>query len=154
MIFKPRQTRQTIDILLEINNKIIDRVKEVLFLGVIIDEHISWKPHISHVASKIAKSIGIVQGKFYLSKLALRTLYYSLVYPYLHYCITVWGSTYPSNLNRIILLQKRVIRIIDKKPFDAHADPIFKELMILKFESIYYFYLGKFMYLCIYVKQN
>ena len=147
MIFRPRQKRQTFDLDLDINNHKIDHVKEVVFLGVLLDEHLSWTPHISHIAGNISKSIGIINKScFYLSKFALRTLYYSLVYPFLQYCITVWDSTYSTNLNRIILLQKRIIRIIDKKAFDAHSNPIFKELKILKFESIYLFHLGKFMY--------
>ena len=105
------------------------RVKEVTFLGVILDENLSWKPHISHVAGKISKSVGIIgRSSPCLSKLALKTLYYSLVYPYFQCCIMVWGSTYPSNLNRLILLQKcsvRIILIVNKRAFDAHADPLF-----------------------------
>ena len=38
-------------------------------------------------------------------------LYFSLIHPYMQYCILVWGSTYPSNLNRIVLPQKKVVRI-------------------------------------------
>ena len=148
MIFKPRQNRQKIDLKIEINSYRIEQVRQVVFLGVILDEHISWKPHISHIASKISKSIGIIfRSSFYLSKHALLTLYYSLVLPYIQYCILVWGSTYSSNLNRIALLQKRVVRIINKEKFDAHTDPIFKELKILKLDDIFLFHLGKFMYL-------
>ena len=73
-------------------------------------------------------------------------LYFALVYPYLQYCITVWGSTYSTNLNRIVVLQKRVLRIIDKQDFGVHTSPIFDELKILKFEDIYLFNLGKFIY--------
>ena len=148
MIFKPRQNRQKIDLKIEINSYRIEQVREVVFLGVILDEHISWKPHISHIASKISKSIGIIfRSSFYLSKRALLTLYYSLVLPYIQYCILVWGSTYSSNLNRIALLRKRVVRIINKEKFHAHTDPIFKELKNLKLDDIYLFHLGKFMYL-------
>ena len=61
MIFKPRQKRILHnDLSIMINGCVIDRVEEVVFLGVILDEHISWKPHISHVARKISKSIGII----------------------------------------------------------------------------------------------
>ena len=67
---------------------------------------------------------------------SLCTLYYSSVYPYLHYCASVWGSTYQSNLKRLITLQKRVIRIISKSTFDAHTNPIFENLNILKFENL------------------
>ena len=69
-------------------------------------------------------------------------LYHALVYPYLQYCITVWGSTCPTNLNRLVILQKRVIRIIDKLDFGVHTN----ELKILKLEDIYLFNLGKFIY--------
>ena len=72
---------------------------------------------------------------FYLHTRALVMLYYSLVYPYMQYCILVWGSTYPSNLTRIVLLQKRLIRIIYKASYDAHTQPFFKELGILPFDK-------------------
>jgi hypothetical protein len=115
VIFKSRQKRIDIDLSLKINDHQITRAKEVVFLGIILDQHISWKPHISYVATKISKSVGVIyKASFFLSKSTLSKLYFSLVYPYLQYCITVWGSTYPTNLNRIILLQKRIIRILDK----------------------------------------
>ena len=74
-------------------------------------------------------------------------LYFSLVYPYLCYCVGVWGSTYPSNLKRVVTLQKRAIRIISKSKFDAQTDPLFKELKMLKLDSIIRFHICKLMYL-------
>ena len=110
MIFKPRQNRQKIDLKIEINSYRIEQGREVVFLGVILDAHIS------HIASKISRSIGInFRSSFYLSKRALLTLNYSLVLHYIQYCILVWGSTYSSKLNRLALLQKRIVRIINKE---------------------------------------
>ena len=83
---------------------------------------------------------------FFLPKPCLKTLYYCLVYPYLHYCIIVWGSTYKTNLRRLVSLQKRVIRIISKSTFDSHSDPIFKELELLKLSDIRQLELGKRMF--------
>ena len=57
------------------------------------------------------------------------------------------GSTYQSNLKRLINLQKRVIRIVSRSPFDAQANPIFVSLRILKFEDIIKLQIGKVMYL-------
>ena len=93
----------------------MNQVSEVVFLGVILDQYLSWKPHISHIARKMSKSIGVIfKSSSCLPKSSLRLLYYSLVYPYLQYCVTVWGSMFPANLiyERIILLQKRVVRCI------------------------------------------
>ena len=147
VIFKPRQRRGEFDLNIEINGHKMIRTKEVTFLGVILDENLSWKSHISHIAGKISKSVGIIgRSRPCLTKLALKTLHYSLVYPYFQYCIIVWGSTYPTNLNRLVLLQKRIVRIVNKKPFDAHTDPLFRDLKFLKFIDIYFLHLGKLMY--------
>ena len=148
MIFQPRQKRKTLDFSITLNSTHINRVKEVVFLGVVLDEHVTWKPHISRITKKVSKAIGLLcKSRFYISKFSLRTLYYSLVYPYLYYRTIAWGSTYPSNLNRLVILQKRVIRIINKDTFDAHTDPIFRDLKLLRLDQIYLYQLGKFMYL-------
>ena len=79
---------------ININNNKIERVKETVFLGVVLDENLSWKPHILNVTRKISKSIGIIyKSSFSLQTSSLRILYYSLFYPYLMYCVSVWGST-------------------------------------------------------------
>ena len=147
MVFRPRQKRLTLDnFAVKLCDTNIERVKEVVFLGVILDEHRSWKSHIAHLSSKVSRSIGIIyKSSFCLHKSALRMLYFSLIYPYLYYCISVWGSTNPTNLNRIFVLQKRAIRAISKSPFDAHTGPIFKELNILSLHNIYLAQIGKIM---------
>ena len=148
MVFRPRQKRETLDLSIQIDNNKIDCVKETVFLGVILDEHLSWKPHILSVSRKISKSIGIIyKASFCIPKTSLHCLYYSLVYPYLICCISVWGSTYQSNISGVIILQKKIIRIICKVSFDSHTDVLFKEQEILKFSDIYLYQIGKFMYL-------
>ena len=105
-LFRKRQTLDGLKVCL--CNDEINRVKEIVFLGVVIDEHLTWIPHISNVTRKISKAVGIMyKASFCLNKRALLTLYYSLVYPYLQYCVSVWGSTYHTNLHRLILLQKK-----------------------------------------------
>ena len=139
MVFKPRQKRSICNIQISIDNQNIVEVKETNFLGVILDENLNWKSEISHVASKVAKSIGIISRcSFFLPKLSLRMLYFSLIYPYFYYCNIVWASTYKTNLRRLVILQKRIIRIINKSHFNAHTDPIFKDLGILKFNDIHF----------------
>ena len=111
-----------------------------------MDANLNWKPEISHAANKVSKSRGIIRQFLFIYTKTLRTLYFSLVYPYFFYCNLVWASTYRTNLIRLEILQKRVIRIIAKTPWDAHTDPIFKNLGILKFYDIYLIQLGLFMY--------
>ena len=68
----PRQKRELLDVTVSINNMEIKRVKEVVFLGVVIEESMSWKPHIAQVASKVSKTI-LYKSSFILSKSSLHT---------------------------------------------------------------------------------
>ena len=87
MVFKPSQKRSSVKIQLLINGHKLDQVKETIFLGVMLDENLNWKSEISHVANKVSKSVGIIhKSSFYLSTKSLRTIYFSLVYPYFFYC--------------------------------------------------------------------
>ena len=83
--------------------------------------------------------------KFFLPKTILLTLYNSLVLPYLNYAILNWGNS-TSQCNKLFLIQKRAVRIITKTGFLAHTTPLFAELRVLKFNDLYNFNLGKFMY--------
>ena len=44
MIFRPRQKRQTLDIKVYLSNQEIHQVNETVFLGVVLDEHLTWLP--------------------------------------------------------------------------------------------------------------
>ena len=73
MSFKPRQKRYHFPMQICINEQRIEQVKETVFLGVVVDEHLSWKPHISQVARKISKSIGVInRARFFLPKPCLK----------------------------------------------------------------------------------
>ena len=83
------------------------------------------------------KAIDIIRKpSFFLLKFSLRTLYFALVYPYSQYCNMVWAATYPSNLSRLVLLQKRVVRTITKSKYDVHTNTLFKTLNMLMFSDI------------------
>ena len=82
----------------------------------------------------------------YLWTKSLRTLNFSLFCPYFFYCNLVWASAYRTNLSRLVILPKRVVRTIAKTQCYPHTDPIFKNLGILKFYYIHLLQLGLFMY--------
>ena len=89
---------------------------------------------------------------FFLSHTTKTALYYSLVYPYLTYCSTVWTSTYVTNLNRIFLLQKRAVRAITNSNYLAHSAPLFSDLKILDIFKVSALQTAKFMFF--YYHQN
>ena len=85
----------------------INRVKETKFLGVILDERLKWNAQIKQIESKVSKGIGMMhQSKGRLNQKSLLTLYNSIIFPYLYYCVEVWGNT---RLCKLEKLQKQAI---------------------------------------------
>ena len=108
------------------------------FLGVFIDDKISFTPHVKHISDKLSKSAGILYRiRDCLTPEARLCFYYSFVYPYLSYNIIIWGKTHAYLLNSLFLLQKRIVRNIAAAPFLAHTNPIFREFSILKLHDIF-----------------
>ena len=63
---------------LSICNNEIKRSESIKFLGVFLDENLTWKDHIRYLENKIAKNIGLLfRSKPYLTKKCLLSLYYS-----------------------------------------------------------------------------
>ena len=75
----------------------------------------------------MSKSKAIIHESRFFTLFSLSTLYNSMILPYIYYCNLDWGCTYKSNLKRIVILEKRALRIVSKPRYDAHTDPIFKE---------------------------
>ena len=112
MIFKNKHSNiPDLNFKIEIDNKNIHKVEVTKFLGILIDNNLSWKSHTSHISKIISKYNGIIRKiRPYLNQYSLRTLYNTLVLPYLCYCTLVWGDKNKTNLESLFILQKKVIR--------------------------------------------
>ena len=122
-------------------------MKSIKYLGVYIDCHLKWKEHILEVSKKLARGIGILlKLRHFVNLASLVQVYYSIIYSFLTYGIIVWGNTYSSNLQPLIILQKKAIRIITFSDFRAHTSPIFKQLSLLKLCDVVELQTALFMY--------
>ena len=132
---------------LNIEGEPISETIKSKFLGVIIDNKLSWKDHIAYISGKIARGIGIIlKARKYLLKESLISLYYSFIYPYMIYCNHVWGLACKTHLDYLIKLQKRVIRIIAGVHPRTHTEPLFRKLNLLKCEDINKYLIGRLMF--------
>ena len=138
------------DIGIRINNVCIERVHVTKFLGILIDSQLNWKQHIEYTCKKLSKCIGILsKAKKRLHKPSLFTLYHSFAYPYLIYCNQVWGNNYSTVLNKLVLKQKKLVRIITCSPYRAHTEPLMYANKMLSVSDINRYLTGTFMYQCI-----
>jgi hypothetical protein len=113
-------------ITIKINNDIIKQVPSVKFLGVTLDQKLTWSNHINSVLKSITKSTGMIAKlRHYTSKNTLKLIYYALVYPYLTYGNLVWGNTYPTRLQKLLKIQKKIVRLMCFKSYTDHSEPLF-----------------------------
>ena len=137
ILFTNRPNEIIHNMTVQINEKIIPFENHLKFLGIILDKKLTYEHHINHIIGKLSKTIGIFYKlRYNAPKHVLVSLYYSLIYPYLIYGNLIWGNTYQTYINKIFLLQKKVIRIIALENFRAHTNPIFLECKILKIQDI------------------
>ena len=136
MIFKNKQrdlSNITLPIL-KLNEKTIERVHKFLYLGIYMDEDLTWEPHIDYIANKISKNNGVLKRiKNTVPRQTLKLIYFALIHPHLNYGTLLWGY----NLDRIENLQKKSIRTITHSYTLAHTENLFKELQILKIKDIF-----------------
>ena len=112
MVFLPRKQTISNNVSIKLSGHAIE-VTKIKFLGVILDNKLNFKEHITYICKKISKSIGILyKARPFKNHQGLMTLYNSFLYPYLSYCIQIWGGTYKSYLNPLQSLQREAIRCI------------------------------------------
>ena len=145
MIFHYRQrviTENDIPCLV-INNTLIERVTEFNFLGLTVNEYMNWNSHVQKIANKISRTLGVMNRlKRYLPISAMKLMYDSLILSHLQFGITNWGFEW----DRISKLQKRALRIMTNSRYNAHTEPLLKQLHLLNVKDIFDVQCMKFWY--------
>ena len=119
VIFRPSQ--KTISFIPQIkifnptsNTPVILETKDLVkCLGIMVDSELSCKYHIDFICHKISKSVGIIaKMRHYIPRHILLYLYHALITPSLIYGICAWGNCPQIYLNKLLVLQKRALRLI------------------------------------------
>ena len=91
----------------------------VTFLGIIIDNKLTYERHIVYTKNKISSGLGIItKGRNYLNRETMLKVYNASVFPYLTYCVEVWGTVPKKYLDPLIKIQRKIVRIITFSPFN------------------------------------
>jgi len=135
---------QSLNFNIKINNQNIEQIsdnnptKSITFLGVHIDEKLTWKYHINLVNKKIANATFAINNvKNFIPKRILKMLYQTLVQPHLTYNILCWGNPNNAHIKKTFTLQKRAIRTINNAKYNDHTEPLFKRNKLLKLNDLF-----------------
>ena len=150
VIFHPYQHKPDCTIQLEIyNNDLkesvpLEQKTFVKYLGILIDNNLSWKYHIDYISSKVSKGIGMIARLRHLVPFdTLLNIYRSLIEPY---GLIAWGQAANIHLNKILILQKRALRLMYFADSKAHSAPLFVHSRILPVTMLYYLLVSSMMH--------
>ena len=134
---------------LKINQKEIKRTSSIKFLGIMIDENLSWNDHIQIIENKLSKNVGLLyKAKSFLSEKAITSIYFPFFHSYLTYGNIAWGSTSMSKLKKIASKQRQAVKIIPTTHTNSgeNSRQIMVNLGILNIFKINIFQVLKFMF--------
>ena len=120
-----------------ISGQKINIMKETKYLGMIMDEHLTFKNHMDTVKLKLNRANGLLAKlRHYVNLTLLRTIYYAIFEPHLRYGCQLWGQTQTQVLQNIEQIQNKALRILNfKNPWDP-IEQIYKESKIFKLKDI------------------
>ena len=141
VIFKHQRKKLDSPIKIKLSRKRLYPSKSVKYLGIKIDENLNWKQHIHDIAIKLNRAnalLSIIRN--YVNKLTLRTIYFAIFDSHINYANLIWGQNQHA-LSRIIILQKKALRIMNFQSRDSHSSPLFRsKILIENTYRNYYFY--------------
>ena len=173
MIFKPKtkQKHQESDVddnpILMINDIPIKLVSSTKFLGVTIDDELSWDKHVTDLKRKLYYSLSTLSSiKNLVPKELIKDLYFTLFESHISYCISVYGGANKRKIQTIHIIQKKAIRVlfgdveafkdkfktccrvrpIDQQILDSkfyekeHTKPLFKQYNILTVQNLFIYH--------------
>jgi hypothetical protein len=137
------RNRHPIDIHIDYGSDQIVNLTKTKFLGLIIDNSLSWNGHVDWLMSRLGSACFAIRAvKPYMSIEILRTIYFAYFHSIMSYGLIFWGNS--SHSSHIFKLQKRAIRIMTNSGYRASCRELFKEMEILPLKSQFIFSLLMF----------
>ena len=138
VIFRsPQSPHRNLPNFLSCNNLIINRESQATYLGVTLDEYLNWNIHIENLCKKLNRLFPVFYNiRNYLNIDHIKTVYFSMLYSRIKYGCIVYGLTSKENINKIQIIQNKLLKILSCKPFRYRTNNLHNELTLLKFNHI------------------
>ena len=123
---------------IKINNHELKQEHTTKYLGITIDDTLTWKPHLHKLKTTLSRGCyALSKLRMYLTQDAMKTVYHSLFHSKMQYGIASWGGCSVTNQLPIFRLQKRALRLVCSQPNHTSSHPLFIETKILKLFDVY-----------------
>lgn len=97
----------------KLNNQTLEKVAEIKYLGVILDEQLTFKQYVVYIVKKVAKKINFLRRiSKNLSMFARLTIYKTIIAPHFEYCSTVLLFLNNNEIQTLQKMQNKAMRVI------------------------------------------
>ena len=111
--------------------------KHIKYLGVILDENLSWQHHIHNLSQKLRRANGALSKlRHYIPQSVLLNIYHALFSSHMRYNCQAYGLTNNYISKRIYVLQKAAVRITTFSSFRAHSSPFLQDSKFSQFLTL------------------
>lgn len=118
------------------NNKIINSTQIYDYLGLVIDEKLTFSEHINKIMKRIAPYLGVLPRiRYSLNRANLMKIYYSYIHSHITYLLPFWSVAPKCYLKSLSFFQNKVMRVINFKPYDFSTELLYNE-SILSFNQL------------------
>ena len=130
--------RRPQNVSLHLDGTEIQHVQTAKYLGVYLDSTLSWSEHIDIVCKRLSKLTSVFHciSKFITVDM-INHLYYAYVHPHIIYALEVYGSTAKCHLNRLQVIQSKLLKLLAGKKYRESSTALHRQLGILKVEELY-----------------
>ena len=132
IFFHKSRTKLPGKLKIKLNGTILKHTHAIKYLGVYLDETLSGDQHCTELAKILSRANGMLSKARHYAPNEIKTMYHALFSSHLNYGSQIWGQANNIHQNKIFLLQKAALRIINFSNFRTHSSPLFKENYILK----------------------
>ena len=136
VLFRHPNKIVNLDIKIKLNGKRLFPSKFIRYLGILVDENLTWKFHIHELNKKLSRANSMLcKIRYFVDSKTLRSIYYAIFSSHLTYCSHIWGQKGNPAVLKVESLQRKAIRIINFAPFRCKTSDLFSKSEILTFSD-------------------
>ena len=135
---------------LECGNHVINRVKSIDYIGLKIDENLTWKHHVDKVTSSLIRYFAIFsKTRLFVNNSLGRQIFYALINSRIRYGIEVYGSCADSYINKLQIIQNKLLKLLMNIEPRYSTNLLHTNLKLLKVKDLHNFASLLFTYECL-----
>lgn len=140
VLFRSKNKAFTKKLNFRISGKKLELSRKVKYLGLLIDENLTWADHLSSLKTKLSRACGLLSKlRYSINKDLIKMVYSSIFHSNLLYGCQCWGQRHSVLRNKLESIQNKCIRVICFKNYKDSVQPLYKELNILPLsKQVYY----------------